>query len=175
MGIFYEDKPLLRGSKLNVNRKVLEDDFLLLDKRGLQFFVPKGYVTDGASIPESLEWAIGDPFAGVTEMAALVHDFECEYAAFCLDTRPDNDIIQYYPNYPLLKRQLGFGREYKSQAVVHRVFREIIEHEMKHNPDYGWIRSPWNLHNSKFWQYPRAKIMWTAVFVYNKFKHRNWK
>ena len=175
MKIFYKDdkKPLLRQLSNDVNRKTLDEDFYVVDSRGVQFFVPKGYVTDGASIPDALEIFIGDPFAGVTETAALIHDFECEYAAFCLDTSHEDDLIQYYPNLPLLKIEKAKGREYKSQKVVHRAFRELTYFEMKHNKEYGW--APWKLHKNKLWQYQRCKLMWLAVRSYNWFTHREWK
>jgi hypothetical protein len=175
MKIFYKDdkKPLLKQLSSDVNRKTLDEDFYVVDSRGVQFFVPKGYVTDGASIPDALEIFIGDPFASVTETAALIHDFECEYAAFCLDTSHEDDLIQCYPNLPLLKIEKAKGREYKSQKVVHRAFRELTYFEMKRNKEYGW--APWKLHKNKLWQYQRCKLMWLAVRTYNWFTHREWK
>lgn len=175
MKIYYKNnrKPLLRQLDDNVNRKTLEEDFFVLDSRGVQFFVPKGYVTDGASIPKALRFLIGDPFAGVTETAALVHDFECEYAAFMLDDSHEDDLIQYYPNLPLLKIERAKGREYKSQMVVHRAFREFTYFEMKRNKEYGW--APWKLQDNKLWQYQRCKLMWAAVRGYNRLMHWEWK
>jgi hypothetical protein len=40
----------------------------------LKFTVPKGFITDGASIPRFL-WAFFTPFEGDTLAAALVHDY----------------------------------------------------------------------------------------------------
>jgi|DEB0MinimDraft_10_1074344.scaffolds.fasta_scaffold34804_4 hypothetical protein len=63
----------------------------------------------------------------------------------------------------------------RSQKDTHRIFRELIYHEMKRNKKYGWIRYPWNMHNGKLWQYQRCKLMWAAVRSYNRVKNPNWK
>lgn len=39
--------------------------------------VPKGYLSDGMSIPRLLQPFIGEPFEGNTLKAALVHDYLC--------------------------------------------------------------------------------------------------
>lgn len=63
----------------------------------------------------------------------------------------------------------------RSQKDTHRIFRELVYNEMRKNNEYGWVRWPWNMHNSKLWQYQRCKLMWAAVRGWNKIKHRDWK
>lgn len=42
--------------------------------RGEEYIVPKGFATDGASIPAWLQWLCGSPFEAPRMYAALVHD-----------------------------------------------------------------------------------------------------
>jgi hypothetical protein len=141
---YLTNPPASRATKTDINKKKLLEPFTILDKRGTRWHVPSGTVSDGKSVPESLQWAIGDPFEGVTEPAAWVHDLYCV-------------------------------TKIRSQKDTHRIFRELLYHEMKKNNKYGWIRYPWNLQNSKVWQYQRVKMMWLAVRLYNRLKHPNWK
>lgn len=52
--------------------------FGYVDKSGLHWDVPKGYVTNGASIPPSLWSVVGGPFDGPYRDAAVIHDYYCE-------------------------------------------------------------------------------------------------
>lgn len=64
----------------------------LLVKTGEEFvykkeiYIPKGFITDGMSIPKWLQPIIGEPFEGNTLRAAIVHDYlchcKCETQAF---------------------------------------------------------------------------------------------
>ena len=64
----------------------------LLVKTGEEFiykkeiYIPKGFITDGMSIPKWLQPVIGEPFEGNTLRAAIVHDYlchcKCETQAF---------------------------------------------------------------------------------------------
>jgi hypothetical protein len=47
------------------------------DSRGVEWDVPEGYISDGASIPEWLWAALGGPYSGRYRDAAVVHDFYC--------------------------------------------------------------------------------------------------
>jgi len=47
------------------------------DSRGVEWDVPVGYISDGASIPEWLWPAIGGPYSGRYRDAAVIHDFYC--------------------------------------------------------------------------------------------------
>ena len=138
---FLTGRPIFRSLDWDINKKELQADFAVIDKRGVQWFVPKGYITDGASIPDALEPLIGDPFAGVTTTGSLVHDKYC-------DTKE------------------------KSQKDTHRIFRELVDFEIKHNPDYGFFRWPWK---NKTWHFARSRLMWAAVRVFNRLKHKDWK
>lgn len=156
------------------SKKILLEDFVVHNvDRGNIWRVPAGYISDGKSVPPALEPFIGDPFEGVTEEGAWVHDFECEYAAFYLDERNEFIKQQEYENYQVLKTQYNAKRPYRSQQQVHRAFREITEFEMKNFKEYKWFSLlP---HKLKLWQYSRAKIMWAAVRGWNFFKNPKWQ
>jgi hypothetical protein len=47
------------------------------DSRGVEWNVPEGYISDGASIPEWLWAALGGPYSGRYRDAAVIHDFHC--------------------------------------------------------------------------------------------------
>ncbi|CAB4143974.1 Campylobacter phage CGC-2007, Cje0229 [uncultured Caudovirales phage] len=51
-----------------------------------EIYIPKGFITDGMSIPKWLQPVIGEPFEGNTLRAAIVHDYlchcKCETQAF---------------------------------------------------------------------------------------------
>lgn len=42
-----------------------------------EIYIPKGFITDGMSIPKWLQPIIGEPFEGNTLRAAIVHDYLC--------------------------------------------------------------------------------------------------
>lgn len=137
----------LRTERIDSNHKRLLEDFIVSEIRDgipCTWTVPAGTISDGKSVPEFLEIIMGDPFEGVTEPAAWVHDYYCV-------------------------------TKERSQKDTHRVFRDMVYHAMKRNNEYGWIRYPWNLHNSKVWQYQRAKLMWVGVRGYNKVNNPDWK
>jgi len=52
--------------------KLLED--ITVDANGYEITIKKGFVFDGASIPQFLWSFIGSPFTGNYTLAALVHD-----------------------------------------------------------------------------------------------------
>jgi hypothetical protein len=143
----------LRTERIDSNHKKLINDFIVTEIRdGIPtvWTVPIDTVSDGKSVPESLEPLIGDPFEGVTEPASWVHDVYCV----------------------LGQKKLEGAR---SQKDTHRIFRDMVIHAMKNNSEYGWIRWPWNMQNGKTWQYSRAWIMWAAVRSFNRLKHKDWK
>jgi len=53
--------------------------FGVLDDQGNTWFVPEGTITDGKSLPPGFKYlpTVGDPFAGDTEEAAIIHDHYC--------------------------------------------------------------------------------------------------
>lgn len=53
-------------------KRILEDDYIY-SINGFLITVPKGFITDGASIPKSLQW-IYDPF-GKYIKGAVIHDY----------------------------------------------------------------------------------------------------
>ncbi|BBO04463.1 hypothetical protein SG09_38130 [Bradyrhizobium ottawaense] len=48
-----------------------------IDPDGVEWAVPKGFATDGASIPQFLWSLIGGPFEGPYRAAAVIHDLYC--------------------------------------------------------------------------------------------------
>ena len=62
----------------------LEKSLLVKNKK--EIYIPKGFITDGMSIPKWLQPIIGEPFEGNTLRAAIVHDYlchcKCETQAF---------------------------------------------------------------------------------------------
>jgi hypothetical protein len=59
-------------------RKVtLMEPFGYVDPAGLEWNVPDGYRTDGASVPSAL-WALYPPFTGNYRSAAVIHDYYCD-------------------------------------------------------------------------------------------------
>lgn len=59
-------------------RKVtLMEPFGYVDPAGIEWNVPNGYQTDGASVPAAL-WALYPPFTGNYRSAAVIHDYYCD-------------------------------------------------------------------------------------------------
>ncbi len=56
----------------------LLEPFGYKDSKGVDWDVPAGYVSDGASIPWSLWSFIGGPYDGPYRDAAIIHDYYCE-------------------------------------------------------------------------------------------------
>jgi hypothetical protein len=52
--------------------------FAFVDNDGTEWPVPKGAMTDGASIPRILWTVVGGPFEGKYRDAAVVHDYYCD-------------------------------------------------------------------------------------------------
>ena len=59
------------------NMKLL-NDVVYRDADGMKWTAPKGSITDGASIPQSLWTTIGAPFTGKYRNAAVIHDHYCD-------------------------------------------------------------------------------------------------
>ena len=62
----------LKLKPINDSKCILEDDYIY-SINGFLITVPKGFITDGASIPKSLQW-LYNPFGRYIK-AAIVHDF----------------------------------------------------------------------------------------------------
>ena len=69
----------------------LVQPFGYIDRRGVHWDVPVGYVTNGASIPTSLWAVVGGPFDGPYRDAAVLHDYYCE-----AKTRTSDDTHRMY-------------------------------------------------------------------------------
>lgn len=154
-------RPILQGLTKDSNFKKLKDDFIAVVD-GRIYVVPAKYVTDGASYPEALEPIMGDPFAGVTTTASLVHDYLCTvgatYSRLVKEGLPIPDDLQ---------------SKLRSQKETHKVFYKLFRHEIGQNKEYSWrALLPWN---NKGWQYSRAWLAYKAVVIHNRLKNRNWK
>lgn len=62
--------------KLKKSLLVKTDEEFIYKK---EIYIPKGFITDGMSIPKWLQPIIGEPFEGNTLRAAIVHDYLCHY------------------------------------------------------------------------------------------------
>jgi hypothetical protein len=71
----FEGELLLRP--LDGTHMELMQDFSFIDSTGRLWKAPKGYRTDGASIPRALWSVVGSPFTGLYLRAAVVHDVYC--------------------------------------------------------------------------------------------------
>lgn len=60
--------------KLKKSLLVKTDEEFIYKK---EIYIPKGFITDGMSIPKWLQPIIGEPFEGNTLRAAIVHDYLC--------------------------------------------------------------------------------------------------
>lgn len=74
---FLTVRPHSKALEDNFNKRELLSDFSVRDEHGSIWFVPAGAISDGKSVPKSIRFLIGDPFEGVTETAAWVHDYYC--------------------------------------------------------------------------------------------------
>ena len=78
-------KPLLLKLKKSflVKADVITEELSIFKQ---EIYIPKGFITDGMSIPKWLQPVIGEPFEGNTLRAAIVHDYlcncKCETQAF---------------------------------------------------------------------------------------------
>ena len=64
--------------KVDATHWELLEDLSFVDKNGVLFQAPKGYKTDGASIPWPLWSVIGSPFTGNYVSSAIIHDVYCD-------------------------------------------------------------------------------------------------
>lgn len=74
-------------------RMQLLQDVSYRDPSGKAWTAPKGYATDGASIPRALWSILGGPFDGPYRQAAVIHDYYCD-----IKTESSKDVhrIFYY-------------------------------------------------------------------------------
>jgi hypothetical protein len=63
---------------LDGTRMEIMQDFYFKDKADRLWKAPKGYQTDGASIPRALWTIVGSPYTGKYLKAAVIHDVYCE-------------------------------------------------------------------------------------------------
>lgn len=70
----FDYKPL----NANFDKYVTQTELVYETRDGKVITVPKGYVSDGASIPRWLWSVAGSPFTGRYVPAAFVHDYLCQ-------------------------------------------------------------------------------------------------
>src|SRR5207248_6138643 len=56
----------------------LTENYTYIDPTGVSWLAPKGWVVDGASIPQWAWSVIGGPFEGKYRDASVVHDVACD-------------------------------------------------------------------------------------------------
>jgi hypothetical protein len=71
----FADDPLLRSQG---RWKTVAEELRYRDPRGALWAVPAGYRSEGASIPRILWSAVGGPWDGSYDAAAIVHDYYCD-------------------------------------------------------------------------------------------------
>jgi len=54
------------------------EDFVFIDKNGLEWRAPAGSSIDGASIPKFFWRVIGSPFIGLYREPSVIHDVYCQ-------------------------------------------------------------------------------------------------
>lgn len=67
----------MSGDGLPVELVQLLQPFGYVDSKGVQWDVPAGFLSDGASIPDALWAVVGGPYSGPYRDAAVVHDYFC--------------------------------------------------------------------------------------------------
>lgn len=66
------------GDGQDVSLFMLLEPFGYIDGEGVEWNVPEGYFSNGASIPTPLWTVIGGPLTGPYRKAAVIHDYFCE-------------------------------------------------------------------------------------------------
>jgi len=56
----------------------LVGDLHFIDRFGKAWFVPAGYISNGASIPKALWSVLGSPWTGKHRVPAILHDYYCD-------------------------------------------------------------------------------------------------
>lgn len=93
-------------------------NFYMADRKDhIRVYVPRGYLTDGATVPEALQRFF--PVWDVYYQAAVFHDYLCEYLTIYVNgvatkiTRTEADAIfnriMKHINTPVLKRKLVYA------------------------------------------------------------------
>ena len=80
-------------NKNGPDRKMqLIEDFSYIDSKGVEWKAPKGWIIDGATIPDLLwcKW-IGTPFVGDYRKASVIHDVACD-----LKNRPHKKVHRMF-------------------------------------------------------------------------------
>ena len=72
-------------------RMELLQDFGFVDALERKWVVPKGWVVDGASIPQPLWAFVGGPFSGKYRDASVIHDYFCD-----VRRRPWDEVHQLF-------------------------------------------------------------------------------
>lgn len=70
---------------------MLKEPFGYTDSKGIDWDVPSGYISNGASIPKILWSVIGAPLSGPYRYAAVLHDYYCE-----LQNRPWQQVHEMF-------------------------------------------------------------------------------
>lgn len=85
----FESMSLTGGTTLELIQLI--GDFAYTDSKGLEWKVPAGEISDGASIPWPLWTLVGGPYSGPYRQAAVVHDYYCR-----IRDRPWRDVHKMF-------------------------------------------------------------------------------
>ena len=77
-GIFSTYDLKVESLKDNSGRVKLLEELIFIDANGKKWIAPKGYVVDGATIPEVLQPVVGTPYGGAYVLASVIHDVACD-------------------------------------------------------------------------------------------------
>ena len=155
----YTNGNLITESLPGSKHKSIVRDFIVEDSKGLEWIAKTGDITDGKSVPPWLHFLIGDPFEGVTEEAAVIHDRYC-----ILNTRSQEDTHRIFREITL--------KEMKEKFQANKPLENSFLNNIKYKASIAWSFT-WR-HG---WQYRRAWIMYYAVVAWNRNKKENkdWK
>ena len=73
----YVGTPVTKWLEDNRRMELLEK-FGYIDSAGREWDAPKGWIIDGASIPQGLWTIVGSPFTGAYRNASIIHDVACD-------------------------------------------------------------------------------------------------
>ena len=99
--------PLDTRWRIEFRKQELLVPFTYIARDGESYTTPKGFLSDGASIPKIAWSVIGSPWVGNYVGAAVIHDYLCE-SGIVSRKKADEVFLEIMEecNVPLLKRKL---------------------------------------------------------------------
>ena len=100
-----------------INMSSINELVYTVPSTGEYYIIPKGYKTDGASIPRYLWSAEGSPFTGKYRDAAVIHDYLCSAEN---DAREEVKLNGFYKD----GTSIAFVSWQKACAIFHEAMLE---------------------------------------------------